>query len=154
MYCLVPLLLNCVLAVFKSLTSVQFVPFQDSVYHLCNSVLDLAAPAKAKAAVCVPAPACKSFLPVFKSLTVSPSCSIIRFLSTADLGSVQGFPPKPKAAVSCSRTDPVISLSSCVYYLHLKSPKHHCCNGTCTCPFFCSTVVLRWTWRTTDKANC
>ena len=55
---------NKLLAVFRSLTSVQLVPFQVSVLATLVGVC----PPKAKAAVCVP-PAAKAYLPVFKALT-------------------------------------------------------------------------------------
>jgi hypothetical protein len=53
------------LAVFKSLTSVQLVPFQLSVFAILEPGNS---PAEANADVCVPEPP-KLTLPVFKSLT-------------------------------------------------------------------------------------
>ena len=55
---------NCPLAIFKSLTSTQLVPFHSSVFPVKVGV----PPPKPKAAVEVP-PDPKPFLPVFKSFT-------------------------------------------------------------------------------------
>jgi hypothetical protein len=82
------------LAVPKSLTSVQLVPFQFSVLPVLGGY-----PPKAKAAVLVtPAPLIL-LLAVFKSLT---SVQLVPFHNSVSAVGVLGgplYPPKPKAAV-------------------------------------------------------
>jgi hypothetical protein len=75
------------------LTSVQLVPFQDSVKAILVGVEPGSSPPKAKAAVCVPAPA-KAFLTEFKSFT---SVQLVPFQDSVK--ATEGEPPKAKADV-------------------------------------------------------
>jgi hypothetical protein len=91
----VPAPAKAYLAVFKSFTSVQLVPFQDSVCCISYSRW-LKYPPKAKAAVLVPAPPGNSDLAVFKSLT---SVQLVPFQVSVFAAGLGVYPPKAKAAV-------------------------------------------------------
>jgi hypothetical protein len=77
--------------VFKSFTSVQLVPFQDSVTAVASGI----SPPKAKAAVCVPDPA-NLLLAVFKSFT---SVQLVPFQDSVTAVKGGTSPPKASAAV-------------------------------------------------------
>ena len=83
------------LAIFKSFTSVQLVPFQVSVFATLVGTL----PPNAKAAVCIPSPA-KLPLAVFKTLTavqLVPFQDSVFAIATGPGPEV--FPPNANAAV-------------------------------------------------------
>ena len=91
---LVPAPATRYLAVPKSFTSVQLVPFQFSVLFLAGDAF----PPKAKAAVLIPAaPAiCLEVCKLFTSVQLVPLYNSVRFDTS---GGVPSFPAKAKAAV-------------------------------------------------------